>query len=140
MFPFLPSYNHSILYKPSPQLVRLHIYFIQLSARKKCDSVHLGLGVQEEVAAEFDRLESRLHVLDESLSSSGADPETQLLLQATAGLWQPIITASASERLQNQNQNQNHNSERISALGEHGATVENECTEGGRPKGGAASL
>lgn len=98
------------------------------------------------MAAELNRLESRLHVLDESLSSSGADPETRLLLQATAGLWEPIVTASARERLQNQNQNQNQNSERRSALGERGATAEtgngvgNECMEEGRPNDGAAAL
>jgi len=52
-----------------------------------------------EIAAELDKLSSRLDNVDKMISSAMAsDPEVKSLLSSTADIWMPVITASADER------------------------------------------
>ncbi|OEL36016.1 hypothetical protein BAE44_0002950 [Dichanthelium oligosanthes] len=52
-----------------------------------------------EIAAELDKLSSRLDNVDNMISSAMAsDPEVKSLLSSTADIWMPVITASADER------------------------------------------
>ncbi|NP_001144096.2 hypothetical protein Zm00014a_000401 [Zea mays] len=52
-----------------------------------------------EIAAELDKLSSRLDNVDKMISSAMAsDPEVKSLLSSTSDIWMPVITASANER------------------------------------------
>ncbi|CAN6218666.1 unnamed protein product [Urochloa humidicola] len=52
-----------------------------------------------EIAAELDKLSSRLDNVDKMISSAMAsDPDVKSLLSSTADIWMPVITASADER------------------------------------------
>ncbi|KAG0544787.1 hypothetical protein BDA96_02G306800 [Sorghum bicolor] len=52
-----------------------------------------------EIAAELDKLSSRLDNVDKMISSAMAsDPEVKSLLSSTSDIWMPVITASADER------------------------------------------
>ncbi|KAG8057690.1 hypothetical protein GUJ93_ZPchr0002g26776 [Zizania palustris] len=52
-----------------------------------------------EIAAELDKLSTRLDNVDKMISSAmSSDPEVKSLLSSTADIWMPVITASADER------------------------------------------
>ncbi|KAJ0966772.1 hypothetical protein J5N97_023689 [Dioscorea zingiberensis] len=52
-----------------------------------------------EIAAELDKLSSRLDDVDKMISSAMTDdPQVQSLLSSTADVWMPVITANADQR------------------------------------------
>ncbi|XP_008812541.1 uncharacterized protein LOC103723410 [Phoenix dactylifera] len=52
-----------------------------------------------EIAAELDKLSTKLDDVDKMISSTmAADPQVKSLLSSTADVWMPVITANADER------------------------------------------
>lgn len=52
-----------------------------------------------EIAAELDKLSTRLDDVDKMISSTMAeDPQVQSLLSSTSDVWMPVITATADQR------------------------------------------
>lgn len=62
-------------------------------------AVCLLLPLQSEIAAELDKLSSKLDDVDKMISLAMAeDPQVQSLLSSTSDVWMPVITATAAQR------------------------------------------